>query len=68
MLLSGCHGFLATVVDTTHVKKSKPEDIVVVREFSDVFLKELPGLPPDQEISFEIELLPGTTLVSKAPY
>ena len=59
MLLSGCQGFLATVVDTTQVEKSKPEDIVVVREFLDVFPEELPGLPPDREISFEIELLPG---------
>ena len=68
MLLSGCQGFLATVVDTTQVEKSKPEDIVVVREFLDVFPEELPGLPPDREISFEIELLPGIAPVSKAPY
>ena len=68
MLLSGCQGFLATVMDTTHVEKSKPGDIAVVREFSDVFPEELPGLPPDREISFEIELLPGSTPVSKALY
>ena len=68
MLLSGCQGFLETVMDTTHVEKSKLEDITVVREFSDVFPKELPSIPPDREISFEIELLPGSALVSKAPY
>ena len=68
MLLSGCQGFLATVVDTTHVEKSKHEDIAVVQELSDVFPEELPGLPPDWEISFEIELLLGTSPVSKAPY
>ena len=50
------------------MEKSKPEDIAVVQEFLDVFPKELPGLPPDQKISFEIELLPKTTPVSKAPY
>ena len=48
MLLSGYQGFLATVVDTNHVEKSKPEDIAVVREFSDVFPEELPSLPLDR--------------------
>ncbi|KAL5541879.1 hypothetical protein UlMin_009589 [Ulmus minor] len=68
MLLSGCQGFLATVVDTTHVEKSGPENIAVVREFTNVFPEELPGLPPDREISFEIKLLPGSAPISKAPY
>ena len=68
MLLSGCRGFLATMVDTTHVEKSKPEEIAVIREFLDVFPEELPSIPPDREISFEIELLPGLAPVSKAPY
>ena len=40
----------------------------VVCKFPDVFPEELPGLPPDREIEFEIELLPGTTPISKAPY
>ena len=56
------------MVDITHVEKSKPKDIAVVQEFSYVFPEDLLGLPPDREISFEIELLPGTTTVSKAPY
>ena len=36
--------------------------------FLDVFPEELPGLVPDREIEFEIELLPGTMPISKAPY
>ena len=40
----------------------------VVCEFPDVFPKELPGMPPDREVKFVIELLPGTALVSKRPY
>ena len=67
MLVSGCQEFLATVVDTTPIKKIKPEDITIVREFSDVFPEEFPGIPPDWEISFEIELLPRSAPVSKAP-
>ena len=68
LLSSGCQGYLATVVDTTCVEKPKPEEIAVVREFLDVFPEELPGIPPEREISFEIELLPGSAPVSKAPY
>ncbi|KAL5562387.1 hypothetical protein UlMin_032134 [Ulmus minor] len=68
LLSSGCQGYLATVVDTTHEEKFKPEEIAVVREFLDVFPAELPGIPPDRDISFEIELLPGSAPVSKAPY
>ncbi|KAL5575507.1 hypothetical protein UlMin_017206 [Ulmus minor] len=68
MISSGCTGYLASVVDTTKEEKAKPEDIPIVRNFVDVFPEELPGLPPDQAISFEIELLPGTAPVSKAPY
>ncbi|KAL5573891.1 hypothetical protein UlMin_023488 [Ulmus minor] len=67
-LSNGCQGYLATVVDTTHEEKFKPEEIAVVQEFLDVFPAELPGIPPEREISFEIELLPGSAPVSKAPY
>ena len=34
--------------------------VPVVNEFFDVFPEDLPGLPPDKEIEFEIELAPGT--------
>ncbi len=44
------------------------EDIPIVREFADVFPAELPGMPPDREIEFVVDLILGTTLISKAPY
>jgi hypothetical protein len=44
------------------------EDIRVVREYPDVFLEELPGMPLDRDIEFLIELLPGTSPISKRPY
>jgi hypothetical protein len=34
--------------------------ILVVCEFPDVFLDELPGLPPDRDVEFGIELIPET--------
>ena len=43
-------------------------DILVVCEFPDVFPYELPGLPPDRDVEFKIELLPGTTPISRRPY
>jgi hypothetical protein len=43
------------------------KDIRVVREYPDVFLEELLGMPPDCDIEFLIELLPGTPPLSKRP-
>jgi hypothetical protein len=44
------------------------EGIRVVREYPDVFPEELPGMPPDHDIEFLIELLPRTPPISKRPY
>ncbi|GJZ11552.1 putative reverse transcriptase domain-containing protein [Tanacetum coccineum] len=44
------------------------EEIVVVRDFPEVFPDDLSGLPPIQEIGFRIELTPGATPVAKSPY
>ncbi|GJX64401.1 putative reverse transcriptase domain-containing protein [Tanacetum coccineum] len=46
----------------------KQEEIVVVRDFPEVFPDDLSGLPPIQEIKFRIELIPGATPVAKSPY
>jgi hypothetical protein len=40
----------------------------VVLDFLDVFPEELPGLPPEHDVEFSIELKPGTTLVSRRSY
>ena len=59
---SGPSGYL-------HQIDVEPTDgIRVVCEFPDVFLEELPRMPPDQEIEFLIELLPGTSPIAKRPY
>ena len=44
------------------------EDIPVVCEYPDVFPEELPGMPPDREVEFIIELMPRTAPISKQPY
>jgi hypothetical protein len=44
------------------------DNIHVVKDFPDVFPEELPGMPPDREVEFVIDLLPGTAPISKRPY
>ncbi|WVZ80197.1 hypothetical protein U9M48_027691 [Paspalum notatum var. saurae] len=47
----------------------KPTDgIRVVCDYPDGFPDELPGMPPDREIEFVIELLPSTAPIAKRPY
>nr|GEV93042.1 hypothetical protein [Tanacetum cinerariifolium] len=48
--------------------KKKQEEIVVVKDFFEVFSDDLSGLPPVQEIKFRIELIPEETPVAKSPY
>ncbi|KAJ4951553.1 hypothetical protein NE237_028385 [Protea cynaroides] len=66
-LEKGAIGYLVSVVDLTK-EVPRMEDIDVVRDYPDVFPEELPGLPPDRATEFVIDLIPGATPVSKAPY
>jgi hypothetical protein len=51
-----------------HTMTKSIEEIPMVREFLDVFPNDLPGMPPERDIKFKIELQPGTAPISKAPY
>ncbi|XP_052484850.1 uncharacterized protein LOC128039950 [Gossypium raimondii] len=42
--------------------------VPIVKEYADVFLEELSGLPPTREVEFVIELVPGTTPILVTPY
>nr|GFA68931.1 retrotransposon protein, putative, Ty3-gypsy subclass [Tanacetum cinerariifolium] len=67
LLSHGGEGFLATIHDTTlEVPAGTYQPIV--SEFPDVFPDELPGIPPVREVEFNIELIPGSEPISKAPY
>jgi hypothetical protein len=50
------------------VQGTSLNEIRVVQEYPDVFPKDLLGMPPDRDIEFIIELLPGTPPISKRPY
>ena len=67
MLRKLYQGYLAYAIEVRD-SGSQLEDIPVVREFSDVFPEDHPGIPPDKEIDFQIKLTPGTERISKAPY
>ena len=68
MLIKRCVRYLANIVDTTIKVVTELSDVCVVCKFPYVFPEELPRLPPNREIEFEIKLLYGTTLISKVPY
>jgi hypothetical protein len=60
-------------VCNTHLKSidnNKPilEDHPILREYTDVFPEEVPGLPPRRDINFSIELVPGAVPVSRTLY
>ncbi|GJW72686.1 putative reverse transcriptase domain-containing protein [Tanacetum coccineum] len=44
------------------------EDVPIIREFLEVFLKDLPRLPPAQQVEFQIDLVPGAAPVARASY
>jgi hypothetical protein len=51
-----------------HLDAASTLDIRTVSEYPNVFPEELPGMPPDREIEFVIELVPGTAAIFKRPY
>ena len=67
LLRKGCEAFLALVFDSKR-GQIELENILVVKDFPDVFLKELPGIPPVREVDLSIEILPRTTPTFRAPY
>jgi hypothetical protein len=50
------------------MKAKSIEDVPIVREYPDMFPEELPGMPPDRDIEFIIDLIPETTPIAKRPY
>ena len=67
MLRKGCQGYLAYVVETGK-EGTILDEIPVVREFPYVFPDDIAGLPPEREVEFTIDLIPGTEPISIPPY
>nr|GEU84319.1 putative reverse transcriptase domain-containing protein [Tanacetum cinerariifolium] len=63
--------YLAQVTSKKAEDKSEEkrlEDVPIVREFSEVFPKDLLGLPPTRQVKFQINLVPGAAPVARSPY
>ncbi|GKG23675.1 hypothetical protein Tco_0391711, partial [Tanacetum coccineum] len=54
--------------DEDKSKEKRLGDVPVVQEFPKVFPKDLPGIPPTRQVDFRIDLVPGATLVARAPF
>ncbi|KAI3774607.1 hypothetical protein L1987_49166 [Smallanthus sonchifolius] len=59
--------FLAHVVEKKP-KERRLEDIPIVRDYPEVFPKDLPGLPPPRQVEFRIDLVPGSAPIARSPY
>jgi hypothetical protein len=59
---------IANRVKVNQLDASQGHEVSVVSVFPDVLPKELPGMPPDRDIEFVIELMRGTTPIYKSPY
>ena len=67
MLRKGCQGYLAYAVETGK-EGTLVDEILVVKEFPDVFPNDIAGLPPEREVKFTIDLILGTEPISIPPY
>ncbi|GKC30091.1 putative reverse transcriptase domain-containing protein [Tanacetum coccineum] len=70
-MLKGCPIFLACVTTTEtkdKLEEKRLKDVPIVRNFPEVFLEYLPGLPPTRQVEFQINLIPSVAPVAWAPY
>ncbi|GJU50163.1 putative reverse transcriptase domain-containing protein [Tanacetum coccineum] len=71
LIVQGCPIFLAQVTKNEIEDKSEEkrlEDVPTVRDFLEVFPKDLHGLPPMRQVEFQIDLVPGAAPVARTPY
>ncbi|GKE25249.1 putative nucleotidyltransferase, ribonuclease H [Tanacetum coccineum] len=61
-----CVAYLAYTIDAQVEKQVI--DVLIVREYLDVFPEDLPGIPLDRQVEFRIDLVPSATSITKTPY
>ncbi|GJR79696.1 putative reverse transcriptase domain-containing protein [Tanacetum coccineum] len=61
------YGNVALIIEDKSEEK-RLEDVPIVQEFPEVFPEDLPGLPPAQQVEFQIDLVHGVAPVARAPY
>ncbi|GJU65970.1 putative reverse transcriptase domain-containing protein, partial [Tanacetum coccineum] len=63
-----CDSGITTKKAEDKSEERRLEDVPIVREFLEVFPEDLHGLPPAQQVEFQIDLVPGAAPVARAPY
>nr|GEV43429.1 putative reverse transcriptase domain-containing protein [Tanacetum cinerariifolium] len=63
-----CDGKITSKKAEDKLDEKRLEDVPIVRELSEVFPEDLPGLPPARQVEFQIDLVPGVAPVARAPY
>ena len=66
-MCKGCKLYEILALNEKGVEKDI-KHLLVVREFANVFLEELPRMPLERELEFTIELKPGTEPIARTPY
>ncbi|GKF43398.1 hypothetical protein Tco_0129950 [Tanacetum coccineum] len=70
-MLKGCPIFLAHVTTKKTEDKSEKKrlkDVPIVRDFPEVFLEDLSGLPPTRQVEFQLDLIHSAAPVARVPY
>ena len=67
LMRDGCEAYLANIIDTTKVSPGVKE-APIVRDYPNVILDELSGLPPYLKVDFEIKTVLGVAPILIAPY
>ncbi|GJT95251.1 putative reverse transcriptase domain-containing protein [Tanacetum coccineum] len=50
------------------IDEQKLDEILIIQDFPKVFPKDITGLPPQRQVEFRIDLVPGATPIAKSPY
>ena len=60
--------YVAYVMDTREKGTATVDNVPIVWEFPDLFPEDMPGVPPERQVEFHIDLVHGKTLIAKTPY
>ncbi|GJR33437.1 putative reverse transcriptase domain-containing protein [Tanacetum coccineum] len=66
--ISTAFSSLIDIIPTTLTHGYDVELADLVQDFPEVFLEDLPGIPPTRQVEFQIDLIPGAAPVARAPY
>ncbi|GJV45820.1 putative reverse transcriptase domain-containing protein [Tanacetum coccineum] len=71
LIVHGCPVFLAHITTKKAENKSKEKrlkDTPIIQDFLEVIPEDLPGIPPNRQVEFQIDLIPGVAPVARAPW